>query len=446
MYKSHFAHHGMHKYNKASDMAFVIRKMRTRDAQGKRSSFVVGERVVSAEETERYMRRKRGRDLEFEEAPADAPTPTHIQCYSLPSSPSPEGVQDNLMIQGENMTSPRDMIIAPDRRRKRKRSMSWTMEIHNGVVRQRAYPCAPGRARSPGVPINVTTPQTFSEYELLFTNISNYVGGSIGSGTWFISDDGYLETTTQTGPSGCSVFQDLFFCAVQHLKRFQFTEGRLLASKAISLLPAMLLEESPMLLADLLDTFLLCSRFGFVGFCAMLQDHIIRLAELILPERQIWRQICISLCAQDPDHTEVMRRSWRCLSDSFIRSTGRFSNISVICEADLIRATYYNDLSRGVQLLEQLLSDYRQTTETLDDTELHILERLVYHLLHQRNYVEAEALLENYSLSARQSPEPWHRWEEVLRGHFAEVGISWAKIGVAKQIMRNASALFPDLH
>src|SRR5947209_2034593 len=103
----------MYKYNRARDIAFVIRKKRQRDAQGKRSSFVVHSKKISAKEIGNYIQRKRGQDPAFKEASADAPTPIHILCSSPPLSPSPEGAQGNLMIQEENGTLPPDKGVVP---------------------------------------------------------------------------------------------------------------------------------------------------------------------------------------------------------------------------------------------------------------------------------------------------------------------------------------------
>ena len=246
-----------------------------------------------------------------------------------------------------------------------------------------------------------TVPEIFLKHELLFTTISNYVVGSIENGTWFTSKSGQLKVTKQTADP--AYFQNLFSQAAKHLKIFSFVQGGLLASKAFSLLPVILREESPRALADLLDSFLVLSTFGFVGLCAMLQDHLRQLANTILPERHIWRQICILVSLPDPAHLEVITRSWRCLADSLRRSVGRFSNASVTSEADLIRRMYREDCRRGVLLLQQLLTGYRQTTGTVDDTELYVVERLAEFLLSQQQYAEVEALLEDSLLSARRS-------------------------------------------
>ena len=367
MYKSYFAQHGMHKYNKASDMAFVMRKLRTRDAQGKRSSFVVRSRAVSAKEITRYTERKRGRDQQFQEAPADAPTPPHIQCYSLPPSPSPEGVQDNLMVQEENRTLLSDTVVVPERPRKRKHGMSPTMKAPTGLVRQWVYPFVRERARSPSIPITVTAPEDFVKSELLFMNISNYVCGSFDNGTWFINEDGLLESINmRTGRFVSNRFHTLFFRAVEHLKVFQFVQGYRLASIAFSLLPAMLIAESPTLLSDLIDIFLLLGRSGFVGLCAMLQDHIRQLAEIILPERHVCRQICISLCLENPGHPEMILRNWHCIAGSFSRSIKNFANTGVIHKVDLVHPRPHRNYGYGEVLVSLLFSGYSQRTEGVE--------------------------------------------------------------------------------
>lgn len=444
MYKSRLTKYGMYKHNRAPDMAFMIRKKRQRDAQGKRSSFVVRSKEISAKDIDRYIERKRGQDPDFNEAPAGAPTPIHILCLSLPPSPWPEGAQGSLMIQEENSTLPSDTGVVTDRPRKGKRSTSRTMESRNGLVSQRAYPYVRGQVRNPSVPVVVTVPEIFLKYELMFTTISNYIGGSIGNGTWFISESGQLKATKQTvDPAD---FQNLLWQATKFFKGFLFVQGRLLASKAFSLLPAILREENPRALGDVLDTFLLLSGFGFVELCAMLQDHVRQLANIVLPERHIWRQICISISLPDPAHAEVMTRSWRCLTDSLSRSVGKFSNISVTSEVDLMRRMYEKDLRRGELRLRQVLTDYEQTTRKLDDTKLYTVERLAEYLLHQRKYAEAEALLEDSLLPARQSGGLSKYREARLKDVLARAQYAQAKVGVAEENLRDAIAIFAKVY
>ena len=196
MYKSRLVKCGMYKHNRACDIAFVIRKKRQRDAQGKRSSFVMRSKKISAKEIDRYIQRKRGQDPDFKEAPADTPTPVHIMCLSLPSSPSPEGGQGNLMTHKGNRTLTPDTSVVPDRPRKRKRSTSFPMESRSNLVSQRAYSGVQGRARVRYAA--ATVPQIFLKHELLFTTISNYVVGSIENGTWITSRSGKLKVTKQT--------------------------------------------------------------------------------------------------------------------------------------------------------------------------------------------------------------------------------------------------------
>ena len=433
MYKAHFARHGMHKYNKAPDMAFVLRKMRVRDAQGKKSRFVLRSRAISAKEITRYIERKRAQDPDFEEAPAAAPTPEHIQCLSLPPSPSPEAMQDESMILEEGWTLPYDAVVVVDGPKKRKRSMYQTMQIRNGLVLQRVDPCVRGRARSQNIPILVTAPESFEKYEQLFTNISNYVSGSIDNGTWLISESGQLKATTQSAGFNGICFHAFFRCAIKEFKTPQTNQGRLFASGGFSFLPAMLLEQSPTLLADLLATFLLCSRSGFVGLCAMLQDHIRQLVGIILPERDVWRKICISLCLQDPAHAEVMGRSWRCLLDSFSRSIGRFSNISVACQAQYIAEMCRDDHERGAILMRQLLVDYRQVRERIHDIELYLGGRLADYLELQQKYMEWEDLLQDSLLSARRSGYLSKSREGRLRAGLAQAQFQQGKVRVAEE-------------
>jgi hypothetical protein len=126
-----------------------------------------------------------------------------------------------------------------------------------------------------------------------------------------------------------------------------------LASKSFSLLPALLLGESPKALLKILDISLLLSGpstasiglrdIKFVDLYAMLQDYAKQMANTVLPERYIWRHICNLISDPDPTHAVVMAQSWRCFTDSLSRFIGRFSYTGITSEVNLIRRTYRND-------------------------------------------------------------------------------------------------------
>lgn len=69
-------------------MAVLVSKKRERDTKGKKSTFRIRGKQISAEEIVRYAERKRVQDPTLKAVPLDTPTPTHITCLSLPSSPA----------------------------------------------------------------------------------------------------------------------------------------------------------------------------------------------------------------------------------------------------------------------------------------------------------------------------------------------------------------------
>jgi hypothetical protein len=84
-------------------MAVLIGK-RQRDEQGKKSTFAVRGKDISAEEVDRYAERIRVQDPAFEELSASAPTPTHITYSSLPSGPATGGAE-NALVTPDDLSS-----------------------------------------------------------------------------------------------------------------------------------------------------------------------------------------------------------------------------------------------------------------------------------------------------------------------------------------------------
>jgi hypothetical protein len=159
------------KYNRGADIAVLIGKKRQRDEQGKKSTFAVRGKEISAEEVDRYAERIRVQDPAFEELPASAPTPTHITYLSLPSSPATEGAE-NALVTPDDLSSTLQSERSPVATGKRKRSRSHSAGARNGLVHHLAYRFVRSRESRSYVPIAVTAPDVFQMHELLFTNIA----------------------------------------------------------------------------------------------------------------------------------------------------------------------------------------------------------------------------------------------------------------------------------
>lgn len=403
MYKLRFTKWEFDKHNRQSDMAFVIRKKRARDAQRKKSTFVVRSKQISVQEVDRYVERKRALDPAFDEAPADKATPLHILCLTPPDSPYPEEAQDTLTVLAGQNTMPADSAVILTKWGKRKRTRSPSPTMHSRLVTQRDYRRVRAWAQNQRVPALVTTPDVLRRPEMLFGDIRSYIEGSVGCGTWYLNRKSELEKFPRTTVHP-NDFHYLCTEAIDCFKWSSAVQGRRLLSKAFSLLPALLREEHPRLLDNVMDILLLIRRSDFVEICPIIQNHVAELARTLLPEKHIWRRICISLSHSDSDHVELLRRCWSCLIDTLAHASGRFSYNSVLSEVNFIEAFYWStDPELVEQLLRRLLAVYEQTTEKLDDTALYIMDRLAGSMHNLGRDANVESLLEDVMLRARET-------------------------------------------
>jgi hypothetical protein len=339
MYKLRFTRWELVKHNRESDMAIIVRKKRARDDEGKKSTFLVHRKEVSAQDVDRYAKRKRISDTTFAEALIDKATPTHIICLTPPDSPCPEEPHDIALVLAQQDTSMAVHAATSTALCKRSRASSPSLVTPNSLVAQQGYRRLRAWAQSPSVPCMVTTPDILRRPEMLFTDIRSYVHGSISTGTWYVDSNGYLQSL-QRGSVDAPEFAHLCYEATKLFRRSSAAQGRRLLSKAFSLLKPLLKEEDPWLLQNLMSTMIRLKQNGHVGICAILQDYIAELATTILREKPLWRRICIhiSICYSDPDHTELLIRSWRSLTDAFADVPGvdgRLTHMSVMNAAEL---------------------------------------------------------------------------------------------------------------
>lgn len=232
-----------------------------------------------------------------------------------------------------------DEVVSYTRLGKRKRSRSPSPVVSNGLVTQSEYRRLRAWVRSPSVPCIVTPPDVPWRCEMLFAYIPFYVRGSIGAGTWYVNSKGRLRSSKRETISPYN-FHNLCSEANTNFNQRLAFKGRRLLSRAFSLLPTLLREAHPASLESLVESLLMVGQTGFVGICAMVQNHIVKLARTILPEQHLWRRICISISYSDPDHTELLTRSWRCLADAYSCASGRFSYGSVSSEVNMTMRLY----------------------------------------------------------------------------------------------------------
>jgi hypothetical protein len=442
MYKTRFTQWEFHKHNRQSDMAIVLRKKRQRDAQGKKSTFVVRTKEISPQEVDRYVERKQVMDPAFEEAPADVATPMHIRCFTPPCSPYPQSLKESSSILHENEVVLAHNDAMPTRKGKRERIRSNSLVLHNGRVTQRDWRCIQARPRSSSVCHFIAAPDVFRRPEMLFNNISSYVQGSISSGTWYYDHRGSIQHRIRTTIDPFD-FYNLCGQATDHFKKLSTLQGRRLLSRAFSLLPTMIREEDPWLPVSLMDILLKMSQTGFGGICALIQNYTADLVTTILPREHLCRHICISVSYTDPDQNEVVMRSWRCLTDSLIRTGGRFSYSSVMSEIDFICQVHKSsDPQRAEQLLRKVLANYEQVSMKLDNAALYITGTLVQSLYAQGKYAEMEALLEDTLLQARKEETLSMEREAACLAYLAWSRHKQYKNGPAEESMRSAITLY----
>jgi hypothetical protein len=269
MYKSRIHKWGLQKHNRASDIAFMIRKRRQRSAQGKRSRFVVRDKEVSSAEIERYVQRRRARKAGFNEAPAEALTPDHVQCFSVPPSPSLNNDRKELHTSSRENGVQLDCTIISTQPSKHKQRGSSSTESLSSLVFQRNRRDFRARGRSPSLPAVMSLPDALRYPQKLFKIIPIYVQRMIGNGYWFLDKKGWLMAQSSNGSGAAPNPFDLYAFCAQAIDSFQtslLVRGRFLLSQAFSFIPRLLLAQQPRLLERLLDTLLLLTEKDLFGF------------------------------------------------------------------------------------------------------------------------------------------------------------------------------------
>ena len=448
MYKLRFTKWEIMKNNRESDMAVIVRKKRARDAEGKKSTFLVNRKEVSVQEIDRYAKRRRTLDTTFAAALTDKPTPTHIICLTPPDSPSPEELQDTSIVLGQQNTFAAASAVTSNRLGKRRRVSSLSPIRPNSLVAQQGYRQIRACPQSPSLPYFVTTPDVLRRPEMLFADIWSYVQGSVSNGTWYLNKNGRVQGLHSRSAHAID-FANLCIEATGFFQIHSGAQGRRLLSKAFSLLGPLLTGEDPWLLQNLLSILIRLKQLGYVGICDIIQDYTAELARSILPEKPLWQRICISICYADPEHhTELLKRSWRSLTDAFADVPGvdaRLTYMSVTNEADLTyRLHRWTEPERAEKLLREILADYEQKMQMMDDTALYVVARLADVLQVQRRYLDVELLVEDAFSRARQAGS-----SSTVRDGNLMKSLAWAqhrllKDRLAEESMRNAMALYAE--
>ena len=393
MYIARFTQWGdFNKYNRGADVSLVINKKRQREAEGKKSTFVVRDKEIPVEQVERYFKRKKVKSADLIQSDIDIPIPTHIRCALPP--PSPTSVQVQVFIKASDQDEHvKSSAIKAAPKRSRNVSEYYNPQRRTTLNYQQSYRYIRPRGQIQTSFDNVRAPNCFLQSEILFKNIENYIAGSIESGAWVLDKSGWLKATSPDSKASDDFFP-LCRRVADAFRRLQFVRGRKLMSKACSnLLTIVHQEERPRALVPILDVLIYWGLRGFVGLCAILQDYLRGLANTFLPERSTWKLICNSISLFDPECVEVFLSSYRCVVGSLQRYSGKFSPPAVKSEASLIIRTYRTtEPGLAEPLLRQLLSKYEQRIVQLDQTAIYITSTLASSLLYQKKYAEVERL------------------------------------------------------
>jgi hypothetical protein len=431
MYKSRLAKYGMNKHIKASDMAFILRNQKKRDQQGKRSSFIVHSKALNATDIDRFVRRKRREEPDSGEASTSVATPEYIQCLTEPPSPSAKTPPSSPSLCRTSSNESWEIIDVPkdsDKHSQKTGDLVGTVTVRRG-------------SHSPRLPTVVDPPDLFLRNELLFATIATYIIGSTRSVPWM------NWASERQAPQGTLMtFNNLTFQAVDFFEKSDYVAGRVCASKAFSLVPVILREQSPYTLEILLDTFLMIRERGFPELCTMLQVHVRQLAKAILAEGQLWPKVCDLICFPDATETDIFLQSWRCLGDCLSRTTLRHSDVNVKSRANFLRRASLKDPRFGELPFRRLLTEYRFVPSKSIDTELYLVERLDRALMLQHKYEEAEALVEDSLASARHSGCLSNYREARLRGDLATCQYEQGNACEAETNIRTTIALFVEVY
>jgi hypothetical protein len=426
----------------------MIRKRRQRCAQGKRSRFVVRDKEVSSAEIERYVQRKRARKASFDETPAEALTPDHIQCFSVPPSPSLNNDRKELHTLSQENDVQLDRTIISTQPSNRKHCGSTSTDSLSSLVFQRNRRGFRARARTPSLPAVISLPDALRYPQKLFKIIPIYVQRMIGNSHWFLDNKGWLMAQSNNESGAAPNPFDLYAFCSQAIDSFQISllvRGRFLLSQAFSFIPTLLLAQQPRLLERMLDTLLLLTEKGFVGICAMLQDHIVHLAKIILPKGDILQQIIILLFLDDPEHQELIFRSWRCLADAWGHTLGGCSVNTVRCELAFLRRKFRNTSpNREEQALRTMVVAYVQKNHELNETTLHIMEGLVNCLLAQQKNAEAEKLVEDILSQPQNTGSLSAGRQAALLEEIAQAQFWQDKNDLAENNLRQAISMYAE--
>ena len=398
MYQQRLATWKITKYNKADDMLFVLHKTRQRDAQGKKSAFIIRDRVVSVEEVTRYFKRKGGiPDPNDSEASSPVSTPNHIS-YSTPRPHiSEEEASITLQrVEAETGDFTEASAIQFDIRESAHSLKPFsTFNLQDGyslsyVPVNYVQQTTPFSAT---IPLRPSTPHDYQFPEELFLNIKTYFDSCFNCGKW-VTDAKGLCINSIIGESRLEDpgnFVESINSAVLAFTSNSFVDARVMLSSVCKLVKNILKDEDPRSLDCLLEAFVILLKNNLLDVADVLRRYISAMAFEIFgmtnPEHP-WLKIWTLIGSIDRNHLRAaINQSWKCTSDAFDNNIGRFNESALICYLEYIRHTF-NIFEEEIQL-RHLLSNCEQGNHDVIHI-INIMFSMASNLSRQQRYAECE--------------------------------------------------------
>jgi hypothetical protein len=393
MYKSRLAQWQLAKHKRSSDMAFVHRKKKQRDAQGKTSNFVIRGKAVTSEQVNRYFREQRKTNRASEKVPMDVPTPAHIECFSDLDDDTHPDAADNCMADSTSSDIDSSSLRAISKLNRRETTHHLGTGNNNNIQCRPAYRTIKMKTQNPTLLRALTSPDIFLQPERLFTIIPIYINSFITSATTWTSRDGKLSIHNNNTINPLP-FRHFSHQAIGELKSGSILQGRIFLSKACALLPQMLQNGNPHTLYVILDTFLWLREEGLVGIYALIQNYIAQLVRIVLPSQALVQEIWLKLSAHDPEQLDLVKQTQRCIWDAMSRVYKWFSRASAERKSTFIACVneYQDFISLDLRAFGEL-RQFRLVNEGLDNTALFITHKLASSLASQGQYKLAVVLL-----------------------------------------------------
>jgi hypothetical protein len=171
------------------------------------------------------------------------------------------------------------------------------------------------------IPRSPEVPEIFQAPQQIFSDIRNYIHGSIESKTWFLSnEDGYHISVKGEGQAVSAIgdFLHIFNVACDLLnKRYYKRAGHFLIRSAATIRDVVL-QDRPQTLVQLLNMLLRIRRHGWIDVVSSILNQFSNMAATVLPDIHPLRRILNHLSCLVPELPEdILINSWESFLDIF---------------------------------------------------------------------------------------------------------------------------------